>query len=57
VLFYGQSPELTLFKTSGVSRKDVSNKDVSSKDVSSINVGSQENYNKKNRVLLTVFLI
>jgi hypothetical protein len=53
---YGQSPELTLFKTSGVGRKDVDSKEVSSKDVSNIDVGSQENCNKRSRVLL-VFLI
>jgi hypothetical protein len=53
---YGRSPELTLFKTSGVGRKDIGNKEVSNKDVGSINVGSQENCNKKSKVLL-VFLI
>jgi hypothetical protein len=56
VLSYGQSPELTLFKTSGVSRKNISNKDVSNKDVSSINVSGLENCDKKNSFLL-VFLI
>jgi hypothetical protein len=56
MLSYGQSPELTFFKTSGVSHKDVGSREFSSKDISSINVNSQENYNKKSRVLL-VFLI
>jgi hypothetical protein len=45
-----------LFKTSDVGRKDISSKEVSNKNISSIDVGSQENYNKKSRVLL-VFLI
>jgi hypothetical protein len=56
VLFYGQSPELTLFRTSGVGRKDVSSKDVSSKDVGSIDVSGLENYDRRSRLLL-VFLI
>jgi hypothetical protein len=54
---YGRSPELTLFRTSGVGRKDIGSKEFSSKDVGSIDVGSQENCNKRSRVLLTVFLI
>jgi hypothetical protein len=45
------------FRTSGVGYKDVSNKEFSNKDVSSINVSSQENCNKRSRVLLAVFLI
>jgi hypothetical protein len=53
---YNQSPELTLFKTSGVGRKDVDNKEFSSKDVGSIDVGSRENCDKRSKVLL-VFLI
>jgi hypothetical protein len=57
VLFYGRSPELTLSKTSGVGRKNVGSKEFSSKDVGSIDVGSQENYNRRSRVLLAVFLI
>jgi hypothetical protein len=57
MLSYSQSLELTFFKTSGVGRKDVSSKEFSNKNVGSIDVNSQENYNKKSRVLLTVFLI
>jgi hypothetical protein len=45
------------FKTSGVGYKDVSSKEFSSKDVGSIDVVSRENYNKRSRVLLAVFLI
>jgi hypothetical protein len=56
VLSYGRSSELTLFRTSGVGRKDVSSKDVSNKDVGSINVSSLENCDKKSS-LLFVFLI
>jgi hypothetical protein len=56
VLSYGQSPELTFFKTSGVGRKDISSKDISNKDVGSIDVSSLENCDKKSSLLL-VFLI
>jgi hypothetical protein len=56
MLFYGQSPELMFFKTSGVGRKDVSSKDVNNKGVESIDVSSYKNCNKKSNVLL-VFLI
>jgi hypothetical protein len=45
------------FKTSSVGRKNVGSKEFSSKDVNNIDVGSQENYNKKSKVLLIVFLI
>jgi hypothetical protein len=45
------------FKTSDVGHKDVSSKEFSNKDVGSINVNSQENCNKRSKVLLTVFLI
>jgi hypothetical protein len=45
-----------LFRTSGVSYKDVSSKDVSSKDVGSIDVGGLENCDKRSSLLL-VFLI
>jgi hypothetical protein len=57
MLSYGQSPELTFFKTSGVGHKDVNSKEFSNKDVSSIDISSQENCNKRSRVLLAVFLI
>jgi hypothetical protein len=53
---YGQSLELTFFRTSGVGRKDVNSKDVSNKDVSSIDVSGLENCDKRNSLLL-VFLI
>jgi hypothetical protein len=63
---YGRSPELTLFRTSGVGCKDVGSKDVGSKDVgskdvgsrdvSSIDVGGIENCDRRSSVLL-VFLI
>jgi hypothetical protein len=56
MLFYSQSLELTLFKTSDVSCKDVSSKDVSNKDVNSIDVNGLENCDKKSSLLL-VFLI
>jgi hypothetical protein len=56
VLSYGQSPELTFFKTSGVGRKNVSSKDVNNKDVGNINVSSIENCDKRSSVLLA-FLI
>jgi hypothetical protein len=40
MLSYGQSPELTFFKTSGIDYKDVGSKEFNSKDVGSINVNS-----------------
>jgi hypothetical protein len=57
MLSYSQSLELTFFKTSGVSYKNVGNKEFSSKDVGSIDVSSQENCNKRSKVLLAIFLI
>jgi hypothetical protein len=56
MLSYGRSLELTLFRTSGVSRKDVSSKDVSSKDVSSIDINGLENCDRRSSLLL-IFLI
>jgi hypothetical protein len=53
---YGQSSELTFFKTSGVGYTDIGNKDINNKNVGSINVGSKENYNKRSKVL-PIFLI
>jgi hypothetical protein len=57
MLSYGQSLKLTFFRTSGVGYKDVGSKEFSNKNVSSIDVSSQENCNKRSRVLLVVFLI